>query len=163
MMTYDFSPFYRSTIGFDRMAQLLEKMQRASDVDNGYPPYNIESAGEDHYRVTVAVAGFASSELDIEVRENTLHISGQKTRDGKNNGGQYLHQGIASRSFGKEFRLADHVKVENAWLDNGLLTVDLVRKVPEEMKPKQIAINGGAPVDLISRAEKLLGSDQEAA
>ena len=163
MMTYDFSPFYRSAIGFDRMAQLLEKMQRASDVDNGYPPYNIEVAGEDQYRVTVAVAGFEASELDIEVRENTLHISGQKAGEGKDDSAQYLHRGIASRSFSKQFRLADHVKVENAWLDNGLLTVDLVREVPEEMKPKHIAIKGGAPVDIISRAKKLLNSDKEAA
>jgi len=163
MMTYDFTPFYRSTIGFDRMAQILEKMQRASDVDNGYPPYNIEAAAEDHYRVTVAVAGFEASALNIEVRENTLHISGQKVGEGKDDRAQYLHRGIASRTFSKQFRLTDDVKVENAWLDNGLLTVDLVREVPEEMKPKQIAIKGGAPIDLVSRAKKLLGSDQEAA
>jgi len=161
MVTYDFSPFYRSTIGFDRMAQLLENMQRVSDADNGYPPYNIEAVGEDHYRVTIAVAGFAESEINIEVRENTLQVSGKKSDEGE--GLHYLHKGIAGRSFSKQFRLADHVKVENAWLDNGLLTVDLVRELPEAMRPRTIAIKSGAPEEIISKAKKLLGGDKKAA
>ncbi len=161
MVTFDFSPFYRSTIGFDRMARLLENASRLSEVDNGYPPYNIEAAGEDRYRVTLAVAGFSLDELTVEMRENALYVSGQKQEEGDS--ARYLHRGIAGRSFGKSFRLADHVRVENAWLDNGLLTIDLVREVPEEMKPRRISIETGAPQSLVSRAKKLLGSDRNAA
>ena len=154
MTTYDFSPFYRSTIGFDRMARLLENASRAADVDNGYPPYNIEAAGEDRYRVTIAVAGFSIEELEIEVHENTLKVAGQKTDQPADT--QYLHRGIAGRSFKKQFRLADYVKVENAWLDNGILTVDLARELPEEMKPRRIAVTASAPREIVSMAKKLL-------
>ena len=129
MIAFDFSPFYRSTIGFDRTAQFLENASRASEIDNGYPPYNIESVGEDRYRVTIAVAGFSSEDLEIEVKENVLYVSSRKDDETKDS--QYLHQGIAVRAFHRQFRLADHVKVEDAALDNGLLTVDLVREVPE--------------------------------
>ena len=161
MVTFDFSPFYRSTIGFDRMAQLLENVSRVAEVDNGYPPYNIEAVGEDHYRVTIAVAGFAEGELEIQMRENTLFVSGEKKDEAA--GTRYLHRGIAGRSFGKQFRLADHVRVENAWLDNGLLTIDLVRELPEAMKPRRIEITTGAPGSLVSRARKLLGNETRAA
>ena len=161
MVTFDFSPFYRSTIGFDRMAQLLENAARLPEVDNGYPPYNIEAVGEDRYRVTLAVAGFSLDELNIEVRESALHISGQKQEIPAET--QYLHRGIAGRSFTRHFRLADHVRVENAWLDNGLLTIDLVREVPEEMKPRTIAITTSAPREIGSKAKKLLGGDKRAA
>jgi molecular chaperone IbpA len=161
MVTFDFSPFYRSTIGFDRMAQFLENASRVHDVDNGYPPYNIESVGEDHYRVTIAVAGFTQDELEIEVRENVLYVSGHKADETDNR--QYLHRGIAGRAFKRQFRLADHVKVEDAALDNGLLTVDLVREVPEAMKPRTIPISAGAPKDIVSKAKKLLGGDKDAA
>ena len=161
MMSYDFSPFYRSTIGFDRMARLLENASRVADVDNSYPPFNIEAVGEDHYRVTIAVAGFAEEDLSIEVRESTLFVTGGKDDNGDE--AQYLHRGIAGRQFSKQFRLADHVKVENAWLDNGLLTIDLVREVPEAMKPKNIAIKSGAPEAFMSKAKKLLGNEKKAA
>ena len=161
MVTFDFSPFYRSTIGFDRMARLLENSARLAEIDNGYPPFNIEAVGEDRYRVTLAVAGFSLDELDVAVRDNALRISGKHREEAE--GVQYLHRGIAGRSFDKTFRLADHVKVENAWLDNGLLTIDLVREVPEEMKPRSIAINAGAPEGFVSRAKKLLGNEKHAA
>ena len=161
MVTFDFSPFYRSTIGFDRMAQLLETATRVSEIDNGYPPYNIEAVGEDHYRLTVAVAGFAEDELDIHVRENTLYVAGDKKDEG--GAAQFLHRGIAGRSFRKQFRLADHVRVEDAWLDSGLLTIDLVRELPEAMKPRRIEITSAAPKSLVSRAKKLLGSEAKAA
>lgn len=161
MVTFDFSPFYRSTIGFDRMARLLENSARLTDIDNGFPPFNIEASGEDRYRVTLAVAGFSLDELDVAVQENALRISGQKREETE--GVQYLHRGIAGRSFDKTFRLADHVKVDSAWLDNGLLTIDLVREVPEEMKPRSIAINAGAPQGVVSRAKKLLGNEKHAA
>jgi len=161
MVTFDFSPFYRSTIGFDRMAQFLENAARVSEVDNGYPPYNIESVGEDRYRVTVAVAGFSQDELEIEVRENVLYVSGQKKDESDDR--QYLHRGIAGRGFRRQFRLADHVVVENAGLANGLLTIALVRDLPEAMKPRTIPITTGAPKTVVSKAKKLLGGEKEAA
>jgi molecular chaperone IbpA len=161
MMSYDFSPFYRSTIGFDRMAQFLENASRLHEVDNGYPPYNIESVEDDRYRVTIAVAGFAQDELEIEVRENVLYILGHKNDEADDR--QYLHRGIAGRAFKRQFRLADHVKVEDAALDNGLLTVDLVREVPEAMKPRTIPISTGTPKTIVSKAKKLLSGDSEAA
>ena len=161
MVTFDFSPFYRSTIGFDRMAQFLENAARGPELDNGYPPFNIESIGEDHYRVTIAVAGFTQDDLEIEVRENVLYISGNRKDETEDR--QFLHRGIAGRAFKRQFRLADHVKVESAALDNGLLTVDLVREVPEAMKPRTIPITTGAPKSIVAKAKKLLGNDQEAA
>jgi len=161
MVTFDFSPFYRSTIGFDRMAQFLGNAARGPELDNGYPPFNIESIGEDHYRVTIAVAGFTQDDLEIEVRENVLYISGNRTDETEDR--QFLHRGIAGRAFKRQFRLADHVKVESASLDNGLLTVDLVREVPEAMKPRRIPIATGSPRSIVSKAKKLLGNDQEAA
>ena len=161
MMTYDFTPFYRSTIGFDRMAHLLENVARLSEVENNYPPYNIEAAGDDHYRLTLAVAGFSEDDISIEVHDNTLEISGGVVNEDDNT--HYLHQGIASRTFTKQLRLADHVKVETAWMDNGLLTIDLIREVPEEMKPRKIAISQGTPKNILSKAKKLLGNENKAA
>ena len=161
MMTYDFTPFYRSTIGFDRMARFLENATRVAHVDNSYPPYNIEAIGDEHYRVTLAVAGFSRDELDLQVREDMLHIAGRKTDEAAEP--NFLHQGIAGRSFQKQFRLADHVKVENAWLNNGLLTIDLVREIPEEMKPRSIAIETSAPKKIVSKAKKLLTGDNKVA
>ena len=161
MMTFDFSPFYRSTIGFDRLAQFLENASRVSELDNGYPPYNIEAIGEDHYRVTIAVAGFSQDDLDIEVRENVLYISGRKKDETDDQ--QFLHQGIAGRAFKRQFRLADHVKVEDAALDKGLLTVDLVREIPEAMKPRTIPITTGAPKTIVSKAKKLLSGEKDVA
>ena len=142
MDRFDFSPLFRSTIGFDRLARLVD----ATHVDStalSYPPYNIEKTGEDSYRLTMAVAGFAQGELDITVHENTLIVSGKSEKEDEN--GRYLHQGIARRAFERRFSLADHLKVTGASMDNGLLHVDLVREVPEAMKPRQIKIAGSAP------------------
>jgi molecular chaperone IbpA len=137
MTTYDFSPLFRSTIGFDRLTRLLDSAWTA-ESDNGYPPYNIESVGEDHYRLTLAVAGFGEDDLEIEQRENTLTVAGSKSA--ANGDVSFLHRGIAGRPFKRQFRLADFVEVENARLENGLLVIDLVRRVPDAMKPRKIAI-----------------------
>lgn len=133
----DFTPFYRSAIGFDRLFQMLDQ---ATGFDNeaGYPPYNIERTGENAYRITLAVAGFDPAELKVEVKEQTLSISGEKAADAKDK--TYLHRGIAARSFERRYQLADHIDVVGADMSNGLLHVDLVRNVPERMKPRQVAI-----------------------
>jgi len=141
MRNFDFAPLYRSSIGFDRMANLLDNITRAEQNQPSYPPYNIELTGEDQYRITMAVAGFDQSELNIEVDQNKLTVSGHKAEDKTER--QYLHQGIAARNFERRFQLADHVRVENAKLENGLLHIDLVRELPEAMKPRSIQINGG--------------------
>ena len=143
MNSFDFSPLFRSTIGFDRLARMVDSATRV-DSAQSYPPYNIEKTGEDAYRLTMAVAGFSQNELDITVHENTLFVSG-KAQAENDGGGRYLHRGIARRAFERRFSLADHIKVAGASLDNGLLHVDLVREVPEAMKPRQIKINGGEP------------------
>lgn len=133
-MRYDYSPFFRSTVGFDRLLSLLETAEGAP----GYPPYNIERSDEDHYRITIAVAGFAEKDLDVEVKDNVLTITGKREEGEKPS---YLHQGIAGRSFERQFQLAQHVVVRGARLENGLLHVDLERIVPEEKKPRRIQIN----------------------
>jgi molecular chaperone IbpA len=137
-MRFDYSPFTRSTVGFDHLFDLLES---ASDSAQGYPPYNIERSDDTHYRVTVAVAGFAEKDLNVEVRDNVLTVTGKRDVQDKPS---YLHQGIAGRAFERSFRLAEHVEVASAKLENGLLHVDLERLVPEERKPRRIAINGPA-------------------
>ena len=139
---FDFSPLFRSTIGFDRLTRLLDA---ASQVDHAstYPPYNIESTGENAYRVTMAVAGFSSDELDITVQENVLLVTGKSKKDGEDT--NYLHRGIARRAFERRFSLADHIKVVGATLLNGMLHVDLVREVPEAAKPRKIQIGAGQP------------------
>ena len=136
---YDFSPLSRSSVGFDRVFDLLENAARVQAVDN-WPPYNIEKAGEDRYRITMAVAGFAPDELDLVVQPNLLVVSGQK--QGKEDT-EYLYRGIATRSFERRFELADHVKVTGASIADGLLTIELVREVPEEMKPRRIEVQAG--------------------
>ena len=139
MRTFDLAPLYRSTVGFDRLFSMLDGFEAAP----GYPPYNIERTGENDYRITVAVAGFGEGELSIESKENTLTIKGEKqVKDGEN-AGQVLYQGIAARAFERRFQLADHVEVKGAALENGLLHVDLVRAIPEAMKPRQIRIGTG--------------------
>ena len=143
MDRFDFAPLFRSTIGFDRLAHLVDAATRVDSAASTYPPYNIEKTGEDAYRLTMAVAGFAQDELDITVHENTLIVTGKAKQEDEN--GRYLHRGIARRAFERRFSLADHIKVEGASLDNGLLHVDLVREVPEAMKPRQIAIAGSEP------------------
>ena len=135
----DFSPLFRSTIGFDRLAQLLENASRFEPTN--WPPYHIEKTGEDAYRITMAVAGFAPDEIEVVAKPNLLTVSGQKAKSEE--GVQYLHRGIATRSFRQTFELADYVKVADAKLDNGLLMIELVREVPEAMKPRRIEIKAG--------------------
>jgi molecular chaperone IbpA len=138
---FDFSPLFRSTIGFDRLARLLDAAPRVDSASLGYPPYNIEKTGDDSYRLTMAVAGFSPSELDITTHENTLVVTGKAQKEEeKRNGNGYLHRGIARRAFERRFSLADHMKVTGANLDNGMLHVDLVHEVPEAAKPRKIAI-----------------------
>jgi molecular chaperone IbpA len=139
MDRFDFSPLYRSTIGFDRLTRLVDAASRVDSAAVAYPPYNIEKTGEDAYRLTMAVAGFSPAELDIIAQESTLLVTG-KTQNEDENGSGYLHRGIARRSFERRFSLADHMKVTGASLDNGLLSVDVVREVPEAAKPRAIKI-----------------------
>lgn len=141
MRTYDLTPLFRSTIGFDRLNGLLDAAF-GEDGSNGYPPYNIEKVGEDAYRITMAVAGFAEKDLSIVAQESVLVIAGrlQGESNGNGEGGRFLHRGIAARAFERKFSLADHIKVTGASLVNGLLHVELVREVPEAMKPRQIKI-----------------------
>ena len=143
MDRFDFSPLFRSTIGFDRLARMVDSATRVDSTALSYPPYNIEVTGEDSYRLTMAVAGFAQDELDITVHENSLNVTGKGKQDEET--GRFLHRGIARRAFERRFSLADHLKVTGASLDNGLLHVDLVREVPEAMKPRTIAIDGSQP------------------
>jgi molecular chaperone IbpA len=139
MERFDFSPLFRSTIGFDRLTRLVDAATHVDNTAVAYPPYNIERTGEDAYRLTMAVAGFSSSELNITVQENTLLVTGKAQKD-DDNGGDYLHRGIAQRAFERRFSLADHMKVSGASLDNGMLNVDVVREVPEAAKPRTIKI-----------------------
>lgn len=147
MRTFDFTPLYRSAIGFDRLADLVEAAASASAQNgNGYPPYNIELVGDDQYRITLAVAGFSEDELEITSHENTLIVSGKKAQSEEQDGDRkFLYQGIAERGFERKYQLADHVKVTNASLENGLLHIELVREVPEALKPKKIEISAGKP------------------
>jgi len=144
MDRFDFSPLFRSTIGFDRLARLVDSANRFDTTSPTYPPYNIETTGEDSYRLTMAVAGFSRGEIDITVEKNSLVISGKAQKEDDETQGRYLHRGIARRAFERRFSLADHIKVNGASMDNGLLHVDLVREVPEEAKPRQIAIGDNA-------------------
>ena len=137
MTAIDFSPLFRSTIGFDRFTNVLETATRIES--SGYPPYNIETVGENEYRITLALAGFNLSEIAIEVKENKIYISGSKSEPEREL--KYLHRGIANRSFRKTFQLADYVSVSNAYYTDGLLHIDLERELPEAMKPRSIKIN----------------------
>jgi molecular chaperone IbpA len=141
MRTFDLSPLFRSTIGFDRLTDMLESV---AQFDNGvtYPPYNIERTSENHYRISLAVAGFAEKDLAVEVKEGVLSVQGKREADKENGQERYLHQGIAGRSFERRFQLAENVEVKGAQLENGLLHVDLERIVPEEKKPRRIVIGG---------------------
>jgi molecular chaperone IbpA len=143
MRTFDLTPLYRSTVGFDRLFSLLDQATGLESAPS-YPPYNIERTGENAYRITVAVAGFAEPELSIEVKENTLTIRGEKQAKQNEKNGEVLYQGIAARAFERRFQLADHVVVKGAALENGLLHVDLVREIPEAMKPRSIPIGNGS-------------------
>ncbi len=143
MRAVDFSPLYRSTVGFDRLFSLLDQVGQP-ESQTTYPPYNIERTGEDAYRVTMAVAGFGEDEISIEAHRNVLTVKGEKAEQSANEGVELLYRGIASRTFERRFQLADHVEVSGATLKNGLLYVDLKRNVPEEMKPRKIAITSSA-------------------
>ena len=136
MRAYDFSPFFRSTVGFDHLFDMLDQ---TVDTAQSYPPYNIERTDETHYRITLAVAGFGEKDLNVEVREGVLGVTGKRDDAQRQS---YLYQGIAGRAFERRFQLADHVEVRAAKLENGLLHIDLERVVPEEKKPRRVAING---------------------
>jgi len=140
MNAIDFTPLYRSTVGFDRLANLLDSALQHNH-GTGYPPYNIESSEENHYSITVAVAGFAESELDIQVERGVLTVRGEK-QPTEEDTHSYLYQGIATRTFERKFQLADHVQVTDASLEHGILKIDLVKEIPEEMKPRRISIGG---------------------
>ncbi len=140
MRSFDISPLYRATVGFDRMMNLLDNASRVDDSAPSYPPYNIEKTGEDAYRITMAVAGFGEEDLDITVKEQSLIVSGKKKVDEKEEDVSYLHRGIATRAFERRFDLADHIRVDAAELRNGLLSIELVREVPEAMKPRTVKI-----------------------
>ena len=141
MRTYDFSPLYRSTVGFDRLFDLLDQSERAEAAPN-WPPYNIERISEDDYRITMALAGFSPDEIELVQKENTLLIAGHKNAE-QEQGSDVLHRGIATRPFRQTFNLAEHVKVSAATFENGLLTIDLKREVPEALKPRRIEIAAG--------------------
>ena len=151
MRNFDFSPLYRSAIGFDRLAHLFNEAQRAEAAPS-YPPYNVELVSEDQYRISMAVAGFDRTEIEIETERDVLKIVGRKAKQEAQ--GTYLHRGIASRDFEHSFRLADHVKVVGARLDNGLLNIDLQREIPEAHKPRRILIDA-EPLRTVSPAEQL--------
>lgn len=152
MRGFDLTPYRRSTVGFDRLFDLIENSARAGQTDN-YPPFNIERLSEDRYRVTLAVAGFKVEEIDITAQQNLLLIAGRKS-DAEQDRANFLHLGIANRNFERRFELADFVRVEDASLADGLLTVDLVREIPDAMKPRKIAINGkGAVIDIVKGDE----------
>lgn len=142
MRNFDLTPYRRSTVGFDRLFDYLENASRA-EPDN-YPPFDIEKLSDDSYRITLAVAGFRRNELDITARQNMLVVSGRK-EENRNRDGNFLHMGIATRAFERRFELADFVRVENADLSDGLLSIELVREIPDAMKPRKIEIGGGAP------------------
>jgi len=159
MRNFDFSPLYRSAIGFDRMANILDNLNRAEQTQPSYPPYNIELTGEDKYRITMAVAGFERSEINIEVNQNYLTVSANKGADDQQR--TYLHQGIAARSFERRFQLADHVQVQSANYENGLLHVDLQRIIPDAMKPRTIPIGNGVVQDKLTQVTPSAAANAE--
>jgi len=148
MRTFDLTPLYRSTVGFDRLTDMLDSL---SQVDNGvtYPPYNIERTDENHYRISLAVAGFAEKDLAVEVKEGVLSVQGKRDGEKESVQARYLHQGIAGRAFDRRFQLAEHVEVRGAQVENGLLHIDLERIVPEEKKPRRITIGAKSEAKVI--------------
>lgn len=145
MRTFDFSPLYRATVGFDRVADLMDRVVAADVAQPTYPPYNIEKLANDAYRISIAVAGFGSEELNVEVKDGALVVSGRKTEEAGEK--SFLHRGIATRAFERRFALADHMKVTGASHQDGMLNIDLVREVPEALKPRRIEIAGGRTVE----------------
>ena len=148
MRSYDFSPLWRSTIGFDRLFDLAESAQRASE-DN-YPPYNIERLGEDRYQISLAIAGFSPDEISVTAEQNVVTIEGGRSEKTER---EYIYRGISTRAFKRQFNLADYVQVKNASFDNGLLKIELVREIPEAMKPRRIAINGSSTSEKVHQLE----------
>ena len=151
MRPFDFAPLYRSTVGFDRLVQMLDGAAGPESETPTFPPYNIERLADNDYRITMAVAGFADTEIKIEVKENALTVSGVKAAESKER--QFLHRGIATRAFERRFQLADHVEVRSADLTGGLLSVDLVRNVPERLKPRAITIGTAPPAAAAKQIE----------
>ncbi len=152
MRNYDISPLLRATVGFDRIFNLLDTATRLDESAPSYPPYNIEKTGEDTYRIGMAVAGFSDADIEVTAKENSLVVTGKKDKDseiGDSATERYLHRGIANRAFERRFDLADHIRVTGARLENGLLYIELVRELPEAMKPRSIAIETGAPAKVI--------------
>ncbi len=145
MRSFDLTPLYRATVGFDQIADLMDRLLTNDVSEPSYPPYNIEKLGDDAWRISIAVAGFTDDELSVEVRENTLIVSAKKAKEDENR--TYLHRGIATRAFERRFTLADHVRVTGASHVNGMLHIDLVREVPEALKPRRIEINSSDTVE----------------
>lgn len=151
MRTFDLSPLYRSTVGFDRLASILDQVSSAAESQNTYPPYNIEKTGENAYRITLAVAGFSDDELSIEAKEGQLVVTGRKAES--EDKANVLHRGIATRAFERRFQLADHVRAVEAATANGLLHIDLVREVPEALKPRKIEIGRAKALEVQAPAQ----------
>jgi len=143
MRGYDFAPLYRATVGFDRIADLMDRALTTDVAQPSYPPYNIEKTADNAYRISIAVAGFTPEELNVEVKDNALHISAR--RAGEDADRRFLHRGIATRAFDRRFALADHVRVNGASHEHGMLHIDLVRETPEALKPRRIEISGSKP------------------
>jgi len=154
MNTFDFTPLFRSSVGFDRLARLAEAAVQMHEPSQSYPPYNIEKHGEDAYAITVAVAGFSPDEIEVETQDGLLTIRGHKSEEDRGEDSRILYRGIASRDFHRRFQLADHVRVESAQLENGLLTVSLVREVPEEAKPRRIPVAVGSGPAIEQKSEQ---------
>jgi len=160
-MRTDFAPLYRSGIGYDQLASLMDSISQRDQGQSSYPPYNIELIDKDRYRITMAVAGFVQNELDIQSEQQALRVRGKKSDEATER--NYLHQGIAAREFERNFQLADHVKVSSARLENGLLHIDLQREIPEDMKPRQIPIGkgNGQLIDVQSQQEIQQGAQNQ--
>jgi molecular chaperone IbpA len=161
MLSYDFSPLFRHSVGFDRMQRLVDTAADHGQMSaNSYPPYNIETVGDDQYRISMAIAGFRETDLEIIATDNSLSIKGEIKSQGDTT---YLHRGIASRAFERDFNLADYVKVVEARIENGLLNIDLVREVPEAHKPRKIEIKSGPNSIFSDKEKKLIGGDAKVA
>jgi len=143
MRSFDLAPLYRATVGFDQIADLMDRLVSSDAGASNYPPYNIEKTADDGWRVSIAVAGFSAADLNVELRENALIVTGRKTEDSADR--RFLHRGIATRAFERRFTLADHVRVSGASHEDGMLHIDLVREVPEALKPRRIEIANGTP------------------
>ena len=147
MRHFDFSPLYRATVGFDQIAEMMDRVLASDNTGPSYPPYNIEKAADDAYRISVAVAGFSETDLNVEVKENALIVAAQKPA--ANEAATYLHRGIATRAFERRFQLAEHVRVHGASYSNGMLHIDLVRELPEAYKPRRIEITSAVAPEIV--------------